>query len=377
MAIGLTSARSDRRRRVLTEEMKAGNKHADTPSHLIHSQQVDEGPRYTSGASPENQSHVTDFVPQRLRSLTICVLLGAALVAGLLALSRYADVWASAIGAESVVVLKATGTGTLVAWFSSVLLGLAGLLSVLLYSLRKHRIDDYRGRYKVWLWAAAGWVVLSIDHVAPLHKLLVRGMTHVTGWTALPDGAVWWIAACALAFLLFGIRAIRDLAESPIALVAALLAIFGWSAAVATHLGWWQWATAETAVLVTAGAAMGGHLMLCTALAAYARHVILDAQGFLPVKPNRRRDTCDDNQSSHVGVGPTHKNSKPSARKRRTDLADEPLASKKLDRAKVTDWVDGSQQEDDLYDGESSGGRRKLSKSERKRLRKLKARQQR
>ena len=269
MAIGLTSARSDRRRRVLTEETKQGGKQAETRSHRIQGNPVDDGPvsvgpRYTSAASPANQAHVTDFVPQRVRWLTVCLLSGAAFVAGLLVLSRYADVWASAIGAESVTALKVTGTGTLAAWFSSVLLGLAGLLSVLLYSLRKHRIDDYRGRYKVWLWAAAGWAVLSIDHVAPLHKLLVRGMTHVTGWTALPDGAVWWIAACALAFLLFGIRALRDLSESPFALVAALLAVSGWSAAVATHLGWWQWASHETAVLVTAGAAMGGHLMLCT-----------------------------------------------------------------------------------------------------------------
>jgi len=353
--------------------MKSGDKRTDT----AHSHQIDEGPGYTSGASPENQAHVTDFVPQRLRSLTLYVFLGAALIAGLLALSRYAGVWASAVGAESVAALKVTGTGTLAAWFSSVLLGLAVLLSILLYSLRKHRIDDYRGRYKVWLWAAAGWVVLSIDHVAPLHKLLVRGMTHATGWTALPDGAAWWIAACMLAFVLFGIRALRDLAESPVALVAALLAISGWSAAVTTHLGWWQWASHEAAVLVAAGAAMGGHLMLCMALAAYARHVILDAQGFLPVKPNRSRAAGDDSQGSHVGVDPAHKKPRGPSRERRTDLADEPLASKKLDHTKVTDWVDGSQPEDDLYGNESGGGRRKLSKSERKRLRKLKARQQR
>ena len=56
---------------------------------------------------------------------------------------------------------------------------------LLIYSIRRHRIDDFRGRYRVWLAAAVACVVLSADSVAGLHDALAQSLSHHTGWTAL------------------------------------------------------------------------------------------------------------------------------------------------------------------------------------------------
>jgi hypothetical protein len=388
MAIGLSSARGDRRRRVLSEEIKATPTAGKTRG-TAHSDTAEQGPRYEIGASPENHPQCSDFVPRRYRSLFGCFCAGAALITGVLSLSTYAQPWAASLGADSVAALATIGTGNLASWFSSITLGLAGALAILIFSLRRHRIDDYRGRYRVWMWAAAGSVLLSIDAVAPLHKIWVAGMTHLTGWTALPDGAAWWLIAAAVALLLFGVRAMIDLSESRIALTSALLAVACLSAAVATHLAWITWSSAATAQLVVAGATMSGHLLILITLLAYARHVILDAQGLLPVKPKRESERPEKSATNKslrrqrktdptAGEPEVHRlNAKKSGS---TDLAAENprrgKAAAKATQSKSTEWVDGHEAEDDDY-GDDHGGQRKLSKSARTRLRKQKARQQR
>ena len=48
-----------------------------------------------------------------------------------------------------------------------------------------HRIDDFRGRYRIWLAAAMACLVLSANSIAGLHEVLADVMTRVTGWSAL------------------------------------------------------------------------------------------------------------------------------------------------------------------------------------------------
>ena len=62
------------------------------------------------------------------------------------------------------------GKGSLAAWFSSLMLLAASLVAVLVYTVRRHRMDDYRGRYRVWLWAALCWFLMATDAAASLHE---------------------------------------------------------------------------------------------------------------------------------------------------------------------------------------------------------------
>jgi len=394
MVFGLITARGDRRRRVLNEEIKAS-------SHPVHqrasiasgsSAQGTTEPSlgYAPGAMPNAQPRITDFVPCRYRSLAACLIVGLAVLAGILALGRYAAALATLSGVDSISAFQLGGVGSLSTWFCSVLFGVACLLSVLIYSLRRHRIDDYRGRYRVWLWAAAGCLAMSLNAVAPMHQLLADAMTRWTGWSALPGGAVWWLGACGVAFAVFGLRLLLDVRESKLALIAAVSAMACWTLVVAMQLGWLNFAADQSRMLLVSGAMMGGALLLVMTVLCYARHVILDAQGLLPDRPARRRksklereaaismESADDRRAkrkSHDRVDSTRQNGRGETSNRRNAMEtdEDSRASKK---SSATEWVDGSSPEDDPYDDDDGGRRqRKLSKSERKRLRREKARQ--
>ena len=60
--------------------------------------------------------------------------------------------------------------GSLGNWFASLLLLVASLLAITIYSVRRHKVDDYRGHYHIWLWAAACWFVMATDVAASLHQ---------------------------------------------------------------------------------------------------------------------------------------------------------------------------------------------------------------
>ena len=55
---------------------------------------------------------------------------------------------------DGLAAIDAGAAGNLAAWFSSCLLLMAAACSLQIYNLRRHKIDDYRGRYRIWVWAA-------------------------------------------------------------------------------------------------------------------------------------------------------------------------------------------------------------------------------
>src|SRR5204863_8373822 len=77
------------------------------------------------------------------------------------------------------------------AWFSSLLFTLAAGWSLLIYSLRRHKVDDYRGRYRVWLPAAAALLLLSVDAPTGLHRVAAGTIVRLSGVTTFGDGPIW------------------------------------------------------------------------------------------------------------------------------------------------------------------------------------------
>ena len=53
-------------------------------------------------------------------------------------------------------------SGSLASWFASTLLMWTAAGAVLTFLIRRHRTDDYRGSYYVWLWATIALVLASI-----------------------------------------------------------------------------------------------------------------------------------------------------------------------------------------------------------------------
>ncbi|OHB77263.1 MAG: hypothetical protein A2W31_18575 [Planctomycetes bacterium RBG_16_64_10] len=406
MALGLTPTRSDRRRRVLTEELlSVGATSAGATAGPANQLGAAAGPRadnrYPPAATYKHRARVTDIIPRWWITVVLLWLTGVGLTAGLVALYVRQPDLAALLGQAQVPVLDLAGlrgavSGSLAGWFASALLGLATVISALVYSVRRHRIDDYHGRYRVWLWAALVWLALSLNTTTQLHRLAVDTLIYWTGWSALRDGAVWWLAPVIVLAVTIGLRLLADTRECGIACAVLTTAYSCWTVAILVHLGMLDVGDELLTTVVIAGAVLGGHVSLVTAQVVYARHVVLEADGPLPQRCQSTKEASapksrpPGRSAADRGGGPEPASAAPE----RESAAGRPVPERpapaswapptNVERGgtatagkatpRVTEWTDGCGPSDPRDDGDvrPEHSRRKLSKADRKRLRKLK-----
>jgi len=342
------TARIGRRRRVLKEQvLTAGN----TPREDLVCPPGDT-PRYGAGANIENHPQVTDLVPRKLRSIVL--ILGLGLSVGILAelAAHYSASLTSIVPAISAAEITDVFANQLAIWASATMLLVAACYTKLIYSLRRHRVDDFRGRYRIW--RIAGWaaVALSLNTVVGVHSIVARVLGHFTGWSVLSGNAGWWLAAAAIVGGLLLLKLILDVAECRSAAFAYMLAMGCFVAAAASSAGWspaWAASWPDTMARVSP---LAGNLLLLVGSLLFARYVVLDVQGLI-----EHRSTADRLVTAS-----------PEPKEVQQELAEKAVAAKITPDTSA--WVDGSEMETD----EESHGERRLSKSERKRLRKQKNR---
>lgn len=362
--------RSGRRRRVLNEEVRSSS-HAARSSITAYSA-ASHATRYSEAAGVENHAQITDFVPRKYRTIVTLLLAGVTTAVTLGALHYFAEVLAKAAGLVDVRPFDLSAPNSIGDWISAVILMLASAFCLLVYSIRRHKINDIRGRYRIWLAASLACVVLSADSITGLHTVLATSLTHFTGWTALRGGAAWWFLIAGLPLAWIAVRALLDVRECRLAGTLMLAAIACHTAAGANFLGWMPTVGQEHEAMVTGIATFIGHWFAFTAIVSYARFVVLDAQGLVTVRrATTKKPTAD--KPKQVSESKTTASAKPTilsvAGYTRPKLAEEPATADK--------WVDGSRFERESYDDadedDDDSGVGKLSKADRKRLRKLKA----
>lgn len=279
-------ARGGRRRRVLNEELLNGT--AFSVRGACVGEADEEAPRYGEQACPENHLLVSDLVPRRKRAVVTILLTGLGVAAGAEALAHYADRIAAAAPGVTASDLVERIAGGAIVWTSTMsLLGVA-LLSRLLFSLRRHRVDDLEGRYRAWRRVAWVGLLASINAVANIHVMFAAAMQSITGWSLTTGAAEWWIAPLALMGGWIAVGAALELRESRSSLAAAALALVAYVAAAVGALGLapapdaWGDSLTRLAPLV-------GHMFALTGVALFARYVILDVQGLVDHTPRRGR----------------------------------------------------------------------------------------
>jgi hypothetical protein len=261
------------------------------------------------------QPGLIDLVPTRLWVLALLFMASLAAIAGLEVLYS----WTLADGlAERGTDLKSAllplldlgAAGSLAAWFSSLVLLAASVAAVLVYTVRRHRMDDYRGRYRIWLWGAICWFVLATAAATNLQDALREAMGILAGTPLMGDGTIWWIMPAFFMVGAVGLRLAVDMwpCRSSIASLAA--AGLSYLAAVAIRLGWVAPGDAAAGLMSCVGAAMLGHVLMLLAMGLHARHVLLDAKGLLPRREEKARKPAEPNKRQEKAV----------ARVRKTDL---------------------------------------------------------
>ncbi len=321
--------------------------------------------RYPVEAYRDHQPRLIDLVPRSLAKLFLLFFAGALVIAGIEAVYATRALEFSEGHLPS---FDLRAEGSLNNWFTSLALDLACVVALVIYSLRRHRLDDYHGRYRVWLWAAVAWLWLSIDEAACLHQSIqsllrefARQSTREAELTTI-GGYVLLVGGVALR-LLFEMRQCRS------SVAAFVLAGMTYTAAVVAHFGWLPAQLTEYAVLVEEGCEMSGSLLLLLSMCLYARFVVLDAKGLIAAGPEKVTKPAAKSAGGLFGrktkIDPAHTAVRPAAK--RSDL----------DAVTVRDSDDDEEDDDDddEEDSEESHAPHKLSKAERKALRRQQERQ--
>ena len=271
----------------------------------------------------DEQPRLTDLVPTRWVWFLALLLAGLGAIAGLEGAYVGMPRLTPLTGSRPLAALDLAAKGSLAVWFASMSLAVASLLALLVYSVRRHKADDYYGHYRIWLWAAVCWMLLSLDAAASLREGFRDLMIQLSGTRIFGDGMLWWAIPTFLLLGAVGTRLLVDMRGCWLS--AGTLAAAGVAGAVslATQLGWLLPGGGTRQVMVQEGARLLGDHLLVAAMGLHARYVILDAQGLLVVAPRKRaaarpgkvaEDAGEDAETplrSEVKVHPPHGLSRP------------------------------------------------------------------
>jgi hypothetical protein len=332
-----SNGRWGRLRRVLNEDLSSS-----TPAYTGADIDRTPGdtPRYGAGANIENHPQITDYIPRRFRITALILSGGGAL--GLMAevIALYAGSLSSLLGV-SPAELTLSLSNRLVSWTTAVVLIIAVAYARIVYLLKRHRLDDLGGRYRVWRQAGLLAILLSANSITSAHTLGAHAAGHLTNVHPFGSDAIWWLLPTALIGGWVAVRLILDSAECRLAMTSFVLAAIAFTGAAAYAAGWSPLASPIATESLVRILPLAGCLLALAGTLLTARYVVLDVQGLI----------------EHPAV--------------ETKATAARLAANSHEEAdeEVTAWTDGREPDDDYSDDD-----RPLTKAERKRLKKQQGR---
>ncbi len=315
--------RGERRRRVLIDEPAASEPTGKSQPAQRRSATATPatGPvqRYSDAALSPHQPQVTDLIPTRRWSNLVLLMLLLACAAGIEALYGYLALGHTPYDVALFPAIDLGTRGNVATWFSSSLLATCGLFGLLTYQIRRHRTDDYRGRYRMWCWLVPLFMLASIDQVAGFQESVRAALLHIGGIPEYADAQLVWVASIALMAGAVGGRLIIEMRSCRLASLMLLISLAGLATVGATQLGW-LWSDASVfRVMAISGLTMGAHIALLMAILLYARFVYRDASGQVPVRRTRKRKAKS--RQSAVGVEDDDQKETTATRSRRAKVS--------------------------------------------------------
>jgi len=340
------AARWGRLRRVLNDDPSHGCSHlAAMDADIVPG----DTPRYGAGANIENHPQVTDFVPRRFRAVAMVLIAGLTIGAVAEVTAYFAEPlseWAQVVSSEEITSVVA---GRLNAWTSAAVLLVVAVYARLIYSLRRHRVDDVRGSYRIWRLASYLAIFLSANAVVAGHSLAGNILGHLTGWTLLANNMGWWLLPTLLGCGFILARITYDAAECRSALLAYFTGMGCLAAGIACSIGWLPISSVNFGDTFVRTLPLSGYLCLLAGCLLYSRYIVLDVQGL--IDHGNSTSKAERQESASLSLSET---------------GDSDAESDDADDRK---WVDGTEPVDDYPEDDYL-----LSKAERKRLRKQKSR---
>ena len=249
---------------------------------------------YSASAQRRHHWKTSDLFPKRFWPCALVVLGLIAIIGFLNGLDWLVRQQSSLFDSSAWNALRIGKAGSLSAWFSSFLFVLSGLASIQIYALRRHRRDDYGGSYRLWLWMAALFLLGSINGVVDLESLassLIRSRTsfHAAGASYLLVGIKFLLLTSLVVRGTFELRASRG------AMVCVLCVWAAYSGAWALQLPAIQPHVVGNPQLYQGNLNLAGGAALFLTLIIYFRFIFLQAHGLIQL-PAVRSDADEQSQ---------------------------------------------------------------------------------
>ena len=270
-----TRPREDRRRRMRTDEANA-----PPPAEKKRSRASGGSAKlYAAGAITKSQPRISELVPRRKRWMSVWFLLSLipiALVEQLYVL-RVSSRLQSVLDHTSA--LHLFGAGTVANWVASTLLLLSSVAGLIIYSIRRHKVDDYSGRYRLWLWASAFCLFCSLDAATGIHRIFMVLMMRITKRELWAGGIGWWLFTGATIAAVISFLALRDMWRSRGASITLLASIGCYVAATLFYLRIFSIGSGDRDMMSWSAFLLSGHALLFDSFLVYLRYVNLEAAG--------------------------------------------------------------------------------------------------
>ncbi|HUY35092.1 MAG TPA: hypothetical protein VMV69_20250 [Pirellulales bacterium] len=220
----------------------------------------------------DGQPRITDLVPRPNAVFAALFAAGMAAV-GILELLYLAMPALSPMTSDGrVASFDLDGEGSLAVWFSCGTLELAAIASLWIYGIRRHTPGLSHQGHRLWLCAAACWLVMSLDECGSVHEAFKEVMSKTTGQRLLGDGTIWWVAGYGMVLGVVGLLLLWTMRRCTGAVAALLATALCYSVAVLAEMAWILPRKGTPGVMLEEGCEMLGNLCLLLSLGLFARH---------------------------------------------------------------------------------------------------------
>jgi hypothetical protein len=284
-----------RRRRVLLDENRLDDAAIPTLPRRVKRR------RYGDDALTDAQPRITDLVPTSWRRISVIVTLLVLVDVAVMALHWFQADWSAQIADLPLRAIDGLQAGGLTQFWLTLQCGLAAGLCLLVYAIRRRRLDDLRGTYQVWIWASVVAGLLAVVCGSGVRDLVIFGLQRIPGIPQLTISAAYFWGLVALLSLPMLVRLLIEMRRVRSAQVLCIIAAVAGAVSEALQFTAIPSRIAATASLALLLAAVS---LLMASLLSYARHVKLDAQGaFASRKKKKRRIAAEPAESDETEEG--------------------------------------------------------------------------
>lgn len=381
----MNTRRTDRRRRVLREDVVASATAVTAqPQDVQDSYESERKQRsYFSKAKRRHQPRLTDLIP--VRTWPVC-LVGIGLVAILGSIVWLDQFIRANADATTFVAFLFGDQASIANWMQSTGMLVTGVICYLIYVLRSHRCDDYKGTYRLWSGLAVICIVASATSQIHLLPAVISAFDS-QGWNEKLDAAMLLRVVAIVAVLLVSVRTWFELRHSRLATTSFYVAVIAYFGSVFIANGVFNSVLNElTRATSRGGLMLLAHFAWFYSVLLFARYVYLDAHGLIKTveKPAKQKSkkTAAESKNTRQKTKPVTKKTESAKetnqRPREVAAKNIPATEEKVEKQPVkssTKEVDDQPSEMKALAAKAEA--QTLSKSERRRMRKLAKRNQR